>query len=110
MSHRIGPSRLFCPRSGRAPVILKSSIQAAAYLYYIGKNHSFSNGNKRTGLAAALTALEWNGLPYRSIRVREGEVFVNSVTTSKLDPGEEIQRIAWWLEPRPSKPQARRRR
>jgi death-on-curing protein len=84
--------------------------QAAAYLYYIVKNHSFNDGNKRTGLAAALTVLEWNGLSYRSFSVREGEAFVNSVATSKLDPGEEIQRIASWLEPRPSKPLPRRRR
>jgi len=83
--------------------------RAAAYLYYIVKNHPFNDGNKRTGLAAALTALEWNELPYRTIRVKEGEVFVNSVATSKADPGEEIQRIAQWLEPQPSKPEARPR-
>ena len=34
--------------------------QAAAYLFYIIKNHLFIDGNKRTGLAVALTFLEWN--------------------------------------------------
>jgi death-on-curing protein len=73
--------------------------QAAAYLYYTVKNHSFHDGNKRTGLACALTILEWNGLVYRRIRTDAGEAFVVSVARSRIDPGEEIDRIASWLRP-----------
>ncbi len=34
---------------------------AAAYLFHIVKNHPFIDGNKRTGLAAALVFLDLNG-------------------------------------------------
>ena len=36
---------------------------AAAYAYHIAQNHAFSDGNKRTALAAALVFLEINGYP-----------------------------------------------
>lgn len=35
---------------------------AAAYLFHIAQNHSFEDGNKRTGLAAALIFLKMNGV------------------------------------------------
>jgi death on curing protein len=35
---------------------------AAAYLYHIVCNHPFVDGNKRTGLAAAIVFLEMNGI------------------------------------------------
>ena len=35
---------------------------ASAYLFSIVKNHPFIDGNKRTGLAAALTFLDLNGI------------------------------------------------
>ena len=35
---------------------------AAAYLYHIVKNHPFVDGNKRTGLVAALSFLDLNGV------------------------------------------------
>jgi death-on-curing protein len=65
--------------------------QAAAYLFHIVRNHSFHDGNKRTGLACALTVLEWNGLAYRKIQTDSGEAFVLAVASSKADPGEEIE-------------------
>ena len=34
--------------------------QAAAYMYYILKNHPFIDGNKRTALASTITFLQWN--------------------------------------------------
>ncbi|RIH80583.1 Toxin Doc [Calidithermus terrae] len=37
--------------------------QAAAYLFHIATGHTFADGNKRTGLLAALTFLELNGSP-----------------------------------------------
>jgi death-on-curing protein len=36
---------------------------AAAYLFHIVKNHAFVDGNKRTGLLAALVFLDINGIP-----------------------------------------------
>jgi death-on-curing protein len=35
---------------------------AAAYLFHLVKNHAFIDGNKRTGLVAALSFLEINGV------------------------------------------------
>ena len=35
---------------------------AAAYLYHIGQNHPFIDGNKRTGAAAAIIFLAMNGV------------------------------------------------
>lgn len=39
---------------------------AAAYLYHIGKNHPFVDGNKRTGAAAAVIFLAINGIQLRA--------------------------------------------
>jgi death-on-curing protein len=35
---------------------------AAAYLYHIVQNHPFLDGNKRTGVVAALAFLDFNGI------------------------------------------------
>jgi death-on-curing protein len=35
---------------------------AAAYLFHIVQNHSFVDGNKRTGAAAAIIFLDMNGV------------------------------------------------
>jgi len=62
---------------------------AAAYLYYLCRNHPFADGNKRTALAAALVFLEANGrlpdagLPSR--RIDGWEALVVEVAGSKLD-------------------------
>lgn len=39
---------------------------AAAYLFHIVKNHPFIDGNKRTGITAALVFLEMNGVELRA--------------------------------------------
>jgi death-on-curing protein len=36
--------------------------KAAAYLFYIIKDHIFCDGNKRTGMVAAFTFLDINGI------------------------------------------------
>jgi death on curing protein len=59
---------------------------AAAYLFYICKNHAFVDGNKRTALAACLVFLEENGLlPDRKFPVDDWEQFVLDVAASKID-------------------------
>jgi death-on-curing protein len=40
---------------------------AAAYLFYIVKNHPFLDGKKRTGLIVAVTFLAINGSNYESL-------------------------------------------
>ena len=39
---------------------------AAAYAFHIAQAQAFIDGNKRTGIAAALTFLEYNGVPSRA--------------------------------------------
>jgi len=39
--------------------------KAAAYLFYIIKDHIFCDGNKRTGMLAAFTFLDINGIEIR---------------------------------------------
>jgi death-on-curing protein len=39
---------------------------AAAYLFHIAKNHPFYDGNKRTGVVAAIVFLELNGLELKA--------------------------------------------
>ena len=58
--------------------------KAAAYLFYIAKNHAFLDGNKRTASAAALAFLRANG---KSIKydVDEFLEFVVSVAKGQAD-------------------------
>ncbi len=59
---------------------------AAAYLYYLCRNHAFIDGNKRTALAACLVFLESNGLlPDAKLPMDQWEEFVLDVATGKLD-------------------------
>ena len=72
--------------------------QAGAYMYYIIKNHSFHDGNKRTGLAAAVSFLQWNGVelhPFEEDRIFD---FVEALAGTKESPEEAIPRIARWFE------------
>jgi len=45
---------------------------AAAYMFHIVQNHPFVDGNKRTGVVAALTFLDLNGI---EVDAAEGELF-----------------------------------
>jgi death-on-curing family protein len=71
--------------------------QAAAYMFFIIKNHTFVDGNKRTGLAAAVLLLEWNG--YALAPFDENKVFdtVIMIASGKNDPDHVIPYIAQWL-------------
>jgi death-on-curing protein len=63
---------------------------AAAYLFHIASNHPFLDGNKRVGLAAALTFLWMNDV---RIRAREDELteMVLGVATGRVDKPEIAQ-------------------
>jgi death-on-curing protein len=56
-------SAVFAPQSsfgGKSPYVNLVDI-AAAYLFYLGRNHPFLDGNKRTAMAAAIVFLRLNG-------------------------------------------------
>jgi len=46
---------------GKSPYVDVIEV-AAAYLYYLCKNHPFVDGNKRAALGACLLCLKWNGV------------------------------------------------
>lgn len=72
--------------------------QAGAYMFYIIKNHSFHDGNKRTGLASAISFLEWNYVVFAPLDEDEIFDFVISVTEGASDPESSIANIAHWLK------------
>jgi len=56
-------SAVFAPQSsfgGKSPYVDLIEV-AAAYLFYLGRNHPFLDGNKRTAMAAAVVFLRLNG-------------------------------------------------
>ncbi|MBU4194347.1 MAG: type II toxin-antitoxin system death-on-curing family toxin [Actinomycetia bacterium] len=68
------------PRAGIADRYLHEDIfeMAAAYLYYIVRNHPFVDGNKRTGVVAAMVFLAMNDIKIL-VDEDELEVIVRSV-------------------------------
>ena len=76
------------------PLISDPIEIAAAYLFYICKNHAFVDGNKRTALAACLVFLEENGLlPDRKLPINDWEQFVLDVAASKIDRDATTRRL-----------------
>jgi death-on-curing protein len=67
---------------------------AAAYLFYICRNHPFVDGNKRTALAACLVFLEANQFsPIAKLPVAEWEKLMLDVAASKIDRTTTTQRL-----------------
>jgi death on curing protein len=67
---------------------------AAAYLFYICRNHPFLDGNKRTALAACLVFLEENSLlPNKNLSITNWEQFVLDVASSKITRDETTRRL-----------------
>jgi death-on-curing protein len=57
-------SALAQPQAGFGDELFHPTLQtqAAAYLFHITQAHAFVDGNKRTGVLAALTFLQLNGI------------------------------------------------
>ena len=76
------------------PLISDPLEIAAAYLFYLCRNHAFIDGNKRTALAACLVFLESNGLLLDAkLPIDEWEEFVLDVAASKIDRDETTRRL-----------------
>lgn len=71
--------------------------QAGAYMFYILKNHTFHDGNKRTGLAVAVAFLEWNHIQFVPFAEDEVFAFVMDVAGGPNDPETVIPQIAHWF-------------
>jgi death-on-curing protein len=73
---------------------------AAAYLFYLCRNHAFIDGNKRTALAACLVFLESNSLlPDLRLPADAWEDFVLEVAASKLDRAATTRRLRKLIKP-----------
>jgi death-on-curing protein len=73
---------------------------AAAYLFYLCRNHAFVDGNKRTALAACLVFLESNNLLRdEKLPTDQWEEFVLDVASSKLHRDATTQRLRKLLKP-----------
>lgn len=70
---------------------------AAAYFFYLSRNHPFIDGNKRTALAACLVFLQVNGrlsdagLPSRAID--DWEALALDVAASRIDRKQTAKRL-----------------
>jgi death-on-curing protein len=72
--------------------------QAAAYLFYIIKNHPFFDGNKRTALITAITFLEWNQILFSPLNEDQVFDFVMAVAGGDNQPDKIIPEVSKWLE------------
>jgi len=76
------------------PLISDPVEIAAAYLFYLCRNHPFVDGNKRTALAACLVFLENNDLlPNTKLPLNAWESFVLDLAASRLDRDETTARL-----------------
>jgi len=70
---------------------------AAAYLFYLCRNHPFLDGNKRTALGACLVFLRLNGLE-PSPDNPEWEKLTLAVAASEIDRAETTKRLRQLLQ------------
>jgi len=76
------------------PMIEDPIEVAAAYLFYLCRNHPFVDGNKRAALATCLVFLGQNGLlPEQKIDDDALEAFVLDVAASRIDRDETTRRL-----------------
>ena len=76
------------------PLISNPVEIAAAYLFYLCRNHPFIDGNKRTALAACLVFLQGNDLlPSTKLSTDEWETFVLDVAESRLTRDQTTARL-----------------
>jgi len=65
---------------------------AAAYLFYLCKNHPFIDGNKRAALGACIVFLRLNGIEPK-MDGREWEELTLAVTASAIDRDQTTRRL-----------------
>lgn len=81
---------------GGRPRLRDAVEMAAAYLFYLCRNHPFVDGNKRTALAACLVFLQANGhLPGAALDgdVDDWEALVVDIAASRIDRKEATRRL-----------------
>lgn len=88
------PQATFAGRSPYADVV----EIAAAYLFYLCRNHAFNDGNKRVAMASAIVFLRLNGIePGRDSP--EWEKLMLEVASSRLDREQTTLRMRQLVRP-----------
>lgn len=81
------------------PLLSDAIEMAAAYLFYLCRNHAVVDGNKRTALAACLVFLEQNDLlPNQTLPINEWEKFVLKIAASEVDRDDTTKRLRSLLQ------------
>lgn len=83
---------------GQSPYADEIEI-AAAYLFYLCRNHPFIDGNKRAALGAALVFLRLNGIQIPPDS-EEWEILTLDVAASRIDRDETTARLRKLLRKR----------
>jgi len=87
-----------------SPLISDPIEIAAAYLFYLCRNHPFIDGNKRTALASCLVFLETNELlAFEKLSTEDWEPFVLDVAASRLDRNQTTARLRKLLKRKKSR-------
>lgn len=74
---------------------------AAAYLFYLCRNHAFVDGNKRTALATCLVFLSENDLlPQEELEFEPWLALTLDVASSRMDREQTTRRLRKLLKPR----------
>ena len=81
---------------GKSPYADLTEV-AAAYLYYLCKNHPFIDGNKRTALGACIVFLRLNGIEPQPDGP-EWEELVMAVASGEIDRDETTLRLRRLLQ------------
>jgi death-on-curing protein len=87
-------SAVFAPQSsfgGKSPYVDLIDV-AAAYLFYLGRNHPFLGGNKRTAMAAAVVFLRLNGFD-PAADGDDWQRLVLDVASAKIDREQTTRRL-----------------
>jgi death-on-curing protein len=67
---------------------------AAAYIFYLSRNHPFMDGNKRTALATCLVFLSENGLlPDERLDAGAWEFLTMDVAANRIDREQTTERL-----------------
>lgn len=86
------------------PLITAPIEVAAAYLFYLCRNHPFADSNKRTALASCLVFLEANHLlPREKLPVERWEKLILDLAGGELDRDQTTKRLRQLLKQLPRK-------
>jgi death-on-curing protein len=96
---------------GGEPIMTDPHEIAAAYLFYICRNDSFVDGNKRAALGACLVFLSQNGLwKIGKFPVDEWEALTLDVAASRLDRDQTTARLKALMSARRKRARKRKKK